>query len=574
MKLLRWVSLLAALVLLAAACDDGGAAGVGDGEPDRGVKRGTLRVYSKSDVEALDPGVAYASFDFALLRGLVRELYSFDSRIEGERSLQPVPDLADGPHQLSDDGRTYTFKLRRGVRYAPPLNREVKAEDFVYAIERQVDPRIDPRHRSPNPYTRLITGVDDFAAGKARRISGLRAEGAHTLHITLDRPASDFPSILTLPFFSPVPREVASRYPPGRAYGRHLVASGPYRLEQYTPGRRIVLVRNENWDPRTDPLRSAWVDKIDVDIGRSAADIQQAIEAGEADLNLDAVPPPVADLPRLSGDPKLSRQLAVETTGCVHYLTLQTDAGPTRSLAVRQAVNYAIDRQAVVLAMGGRYAGEPATTVLSPTLAGYSAFDLYPSQDWAGDPDKARQLLAEAGHPDGVELTYVSQDKPPWKAMYEVLRVSLERAGITLRPTFYEGLEVYPKSLRLRSKRDEHHLGAAAVCPDVPGNGSRSIIGVLLDGRLITPTANNNYGSYDNDTVNDLIDQAYEARDDQSRNALWGQIDRLVMEDAAWAPLVYDREAFFWSSRVRNFDFSPWLKNPDITNLWLDPNTP
>jgi peptide/nickel transport system substrate-binding protein len=173
-----------------------------------------------------------------------------------------------------------------------------------------------------------------------------------------------------------------------------------------------------------------------------------------------------------------------------------------------------------------------------------------------------------------VTLNYVSQDKPQWKAMYEAVRSSLERAGITLKPTFYDGLDVYSKSLRLRSKRNEHHLGAAAVCPDVPGNGARSIIGVLLDGRLITPTANNNYGNYNKPKVNALIDQAYEARDEQARNALWGQIDRTVMEDAAWAPLVYDREAFFWSSRVRNWTFSPWLKNPDITNLWLDPNTP
>jgi peptide/nickel transport system substrate-binding protein len=569
MRTRRW-ALSLAVVMLAAACHGGGDK-VSNRDGPRGVKRGTLRVFSYSDADTLDPGIAYFALDFALLRGMVRELYSFDSRAEGERSLQPVPDLADGPYRLSDDGRTYTFTLRRGVKYAPPVDREVQAQDFVYAIERQVDPRIDPGHRSPNPYTRLIKGVDDFAAGKTRRISGLRTKGDHTLHITLDRPASDFPSILTLPFFSPVPREVASEYPPGREYGQHLVASGPYKLKQYAPGRLIELVRNENWDPRTDPLRSAWVDKITVYIGRSESDIQQAIEAGEADLNLDAVPPPVADLPRLSGDPALARQLAVETTGCVHYLTMQTDVGPTRSLAVRQAVNYAIDRQAVVLAMGGRYAGEPATTVLSPTLAGYSAFDLYPSQDFAGDPDKAKQLLAEAGRPEGVTLTYVGRQSE--KALYEALRVSLERAGITLKPKFYKGLEVYRKSLRLRSKSAEHHLGAARWCPDVPGNGARSV-GVLLDGRLITPTANNNYGNYSNPKVNDLIDRAYEARDDQARAALWGQIDRLVMEDAAWAPLVYDREAFFWSSRVRNWTFTPWLANPDITNLWLDPNTP
>ena len=573
MKFARWLSLLVVLVLLAAACDDGGGGGSGDDRPSRGVKRGTLRVYSHTDVDALDPGVAYAAFDFALLRGMVRELYSFDTRVTGERSLQAVPDLADGPYRLSDDGRTYTFRIRRGVRYAPPVDREVRAGDFIYAIERQLHPD-QPSPGSPNPYARLISGAGDFAAGRARSISGMRAPNSHTLRITLDRPASDFPSLLTLPFFSPVPKEGASDYRLGRDYGQHLVASGPYRLEKYLPGRRIDLVRNQSWDPKTDPLRSAWVDKVSVEIGHTEAEIQEEIEDGGADLNLDAVPPPVGDLQGLFDNPALARRLAVETTGCVHYLTMQMDAGPTRELAVRQAVNYAIDRQAVVLAIGGAYAGAPATTVLSPTLAGHSTFDLYPSQDSAGDPDKARELLAEAGYPDGVTLTYVGQSTPSWKALYEVLRSSLGRAGIRLKPTFYKGLDAYSASLRLRAKREEHHLGGARICPDVPGNGSRSIIGVLLDGRTITATSNNNYGNYNNDKVNDLIDQAYAARDDQAGTALWGQIDRLVMEDAAWAPLVYDREAFFWSSRVRNWTFTPWLANPDITNLWLDPNTP
>jgi peptide/nickel transport system substrate-binding protein len=570
MKAGRSLSLLLAVVLLATACDDGAGVDAGARESSQGVKRGTLRVVNHYDVDALDPGIAYGAADLVLLRGMVRELYSFDSRVEGERALQPVPDLADGPYQLSPDGRTYTFRIKRGVKYAPPVNREVEAKDFVYAVERQ----FDRAHPSPNPYSRLIKGVAEFAAGKAKTISGLRAVGRHTLEITLLQPANDFPSILTMPFFSPVPEEHAREYRPGRDYAQALAASGPYQLKQYTPGRLIELVRNPNWDPRTDPLRSAWVDRITVTIGRSEAGIQEAIEGGEADLNLDNMPPPVEDLQRLSNDPVLAKQFAVETTGCVHYLTMQMDAGPTRSVLVRQAVNYAIDRQAVVLAIGGRYAGEPASTILSPTLAGYSAFDLYPSQDSAGDPDKARELLAKAGYPDGVELTYVGQSSAKWKALYEVLRISLERAGIRLKPTFYKGYEAYARSLRLQSKREEHHLGAARWCPDMPGNGSRSFIGVLLDGRTITPTSNNNFGNYDNDDVNTLIDQAYGTRDNQARTALWGKIDRMLMEDAAWAPLVYDREAFFWSSRVKNWTFSPWLSNPDITNLWLDPNTP
>jgi peptide/nickel transport system substrate-binding protein len=571
MKTAKRLALLVALLLLVSACHHnvGGSVDAGKG-PSRGVKRGTLRVFNLNDIEALDPGIAYNATDFAVLRGLVRELYSFDSRQQGEAALQPVPDLADGPYQLSDDGRTYTFKLRQGVLYDLPVDREVRAEDFIYALERQ----LDSKTASPNPYARLVRGADDFAAGRARRISGMRALGRYTLQITLNQPANDFPSILTLPFFSPMPKEQVSKYRPGRDYAQHLIASGPYRLKRYTPGQRIELVRNEHWDPRTDPLRAAWVDKITVSVGNSETGIQQAIESGEADLNLDATPPPIADLQRLSDDPKLARQLAVETTGCVHYLSLQMDAGPTRKLAVRQAVNYAIDRRAVVLAIGGAYAGEPASTILSPTLAGYSAFDLYPSQDAAGDPDKAKELLARAGYPKGIELTYTGMSSQPWKDLYEALRTSLARARIRLKPTFYKGPDVYTKSLRMAAKREEHQLGAARWCPDVPGNGSRSFIGVLLDGRHLSPTATNNYGHYNNPKVNGLIDQAYKTRDDQARTALWGQIDRLLMEDAAWAPLVYDREAFFWSSRVRNWTFTPWLSNPDITNLWLDPNSP
>jgi peptide/nickel transport system substrate-binding protein len=567
----RWIPLLLAVALLAAACSAGPDRGAGDRQPPRGVKRGTLRIVNHNDVEALDPGYAYTAVDWALLRGLVRELYSFDSRVQGERAMTPVPDLADGPPKLSADGRTYTFSLRKGVEYAPPVSREVRAEDFVYAVERQLDP--DNDERSPNPYASLIEGTAEFAAGKATTISGMRAPDDHTLSITLKRPASDFLSILTLPFFSPVPEDPAAQYRPGKDYAQHLVGSGPYTVQSYDPGRRIELERNQNWDPRTDPLRKAWVDTISVTIRPSQAGIQRAIERGEQDLNLDNVPPPNADLQRLSADRDLSDRLAVETTGCVHYLTLQMDSEPTSKLKVRQAINYAIDRQAVVAAIGGRYGGEPASTILSPTLAGYSPFDLYPSQDSRGDPDAAKRLLADAGFPNGVKLTYVGQSSATWKALYNALEASLARANIRLEPTFIKRNEIYAQSLRLESKKDDHQLGAARWCPDYPGNGSRSV-GVLLDGRKITPTANNNYGNYDNPKVNEMIDRAYETTDEATRNTIWGQIDRLAMQDAAWAPLVYDREAFFWSARVRNWTFTPWLSNPDITNLWLDPNTP
>jgi peptide/nickel transport system substrate-binding protein len=565
-------AVLPALALLAAACQ---APTGNESSPDspKGVRHGTLRVLDQADVEALDPGVAYGAADLALLRGLVRTLYSFDSSRQGSSALDPVPDLVAGPYQLSPDRRTYTFAIRRGIHYAPPYDATVQAKDFIYAIERQFNPR--DRVHSPNPYASLIKGVAEYAAGKAKTISGMQAIGDSVLKITLKEPASDFLSLLTMPFFSPVPEKYASQYRLGEDYAQHLIASGPYALAKYTPGQRIEMVRNQNWNPDTDPLRKAWVDRIEVSIGANVAAIQDAIEQGNVDLNLDLTPPPNSDLQRLANGGDLQGQSAIKTTGCVRYLTLQTDSGPTANPLVRKAINLAVDKRAMVLELGGAFAGEPASTILSPTLSGYQKYpDPYGTTDSRGDPIAAKALLSQAGYPDGVTLTYVGPSTAQGRAALSVLQTSLAHAGIRLETKLYDGYKVYTDSLQLQSKKDEHQLGLARWCPDVPGNGARSFIGVLLDGRKITPTANNNYGDYDNPAVNAMIDQAYATDDPVRRNNLWGEIDRKIMEDAPWVPLIDERQTYFWSSRVKQWRFSPWISNPDITNLWLDPNTP
>jgi peptide/nickel transport system substrate-binding protein len=173
-----------------------------------------------------------------------------------------------------------------------------------------------------------------------------------------------------------------------------------------------------------------------------------------------------------------------------------------------------------------------------------------------------------------VTLTYVGPSTGKGPAALSVLRTSLAHAGIRLESKEYPGYKVYTDSLQLQSKKDEHQIGLARWCPDIPGNGARSFIGVLLDGRKITPAANNNYGDYNNPEVNAMIDQAYATEDPARRNSLWGEIDRKIMEDAPWVPLIDERQTYFWSARVKQWRFSPWISNPDITNLWLDPNTP
>ncbi|HKE98813.1 MAG TPA: ABC transporter substrate-binding protein [Actinomycetes bacterium] len=556
------------LVLALAGCSARRPADSG-GTSRKGVKGGTLRIVNVADVDSLDPATAYAASSWALGRLYLRTLYSWDSTLPGDDIATPVPDIADGPPTLSSDRLTYTFRLRRGVRYAPPVNRQVVAADFVAALTRQLRGR-QPAHR----YAWMIKGAREFAAGKARRISGMVAVGGRVLRVTLVKPAPDFLSIVALPFFAPVPAEFASRSSVGAGYSKRVIGSGPYTLEGYAPGKTITFVRNKNWDPATDPLRRAWPDKIEVRVGEDPTGVQKAIEQHDADLNGDAIPPPNDDLQRLATDPSLQSQLGIKSTGCFRYLSLQTDAGPTAKLDVRRALNLAVDKQALLDAIGGRFAGTIASTILPPSVLGHVQYDLFETSGYKGDVDRAKALLAKAGYPHGLTLNYVGESTGQGPAVTSALRQSLARVGIKLRVKAYPGPQRYTRSLRLPAKKNEHHIGFARWCPDWPGDSARSVLAALLDGRVINPTANNNYGDYDNPKVDQLIDQALLEPDLERRTALWGQADRLAMEDAAWVPLVWDRQTFFWSYRVQNWRYSPWVANPDYANLWLDPYSP
>jgi peptide/nickel transport system substrate-binding protein len=563
------IAITVCLALTLAACSGRRETGSSGTTSRKGVKGGTLRIVNVADVDSLDPAAAYAASSWSLGRLYLRTLYSWDSTRPGDDIATPVPDLADGPPIVSGDRLTYTFRLRHGVRYAPPVNRQVAAADFVYALERQLRGR-QPAHR----YAWMIKGTREFAARKARRISGIVAVDTQTLRITLVKPAPDLLSIVALPFFAPVPGEYASRSSVGAGYSKRVVGSGPYTLGAYAPGKAITFVRNKNWNPTTDPLRKAWVDKVEVRIGENPNGVQAAIEQHDADLNGDAIPPPNDDLQRLATDPGLQSQLGIKSTGCFRYLSLQTDAGPTAKLEVRQALNLAVDKQALLDAIGGRFAGTVASTILPPSVLGHIKYDLFETSGYKGDVDRARALLARAGYPHGFTLNYVGESTGQGPAVTQALRQSLARVGIKLRVKAYRGTERYRRSLRLPAKKNEHHMGFARWCPDWPGDSARSVLAALLDGRVINPTANNNYGNYDNPKVNQLIDQALMEPSSERRTALWGRADRMAMEDAVWVPLVWDRQTFFWSYRVQNWRYSPWVANPDYANLWLDPYTP
>jgi peptide/nickel transport system substrate-binding protein len=542
----RMACLALGLALVAVGCAGPQRDAGGDG-----VRGGTLRVLSYAPFFGLDT----ADSNGPIVRPYARTLYGYNLAGPPEQKTVPVPDIASGEPQISADRRTYTFTLRQGVRYAPPVNREVIATDFITAIERLYDKRTPSYGQQ---YAGLIAGAAAFGAGKATSISGLVAPDARTLQITLDQPAEDFLSILAMPFFAPVPGEYAAEYAVGDNYGGHVVGSGPYTLDRYDPGRMVVLVRNPNWDPATDPLRKAWVDRIELRLGVGIASIQQAIEREEADLSLDSHVPQ-ARVDALRADPERSTRVSVNTTGSLLYLVLGTNpkAGAIADVRVRRAVNYAIDKA-------------PTAT---PSPGGPPPPASWPPPSWHQAPSATAPTTCTRPRGAGVTLTFVTWGSGKLAAGRKPIEASLARAGIRLKVKTYEQGDLWEKSLQLPAKRLEHQLGQSVWRLDYFGDNARQSIVPQYDSR-IPAEFGADFSEYDNPTVNRLIDRALAEPVRDRRAAMWAELDQQIMRDAPLVPLLWENFSFQWASRVHGWVYDPWTVGPDLTSVWLDPANP
>ena len=353
-----------------------------------------------------------------------------------------------------------------------------------------------------------------------------------------------------------------------------MVGTGPYTPDTYIPGKTIVLDRNPNWDPATDPLRTAWVDRIQIKLDVPIPSIQQAIEREEADLSLGSHVPQTR-VAALRADPERSRRLSVNTTGSLLFLVLGTHqkAGAIADVRVRQAVNYAIDKAAYRDALAGRYAatGELASTILAPDSLGYRPYDLYPTPGGRGDPVKARALLAEAGYPNGLTLGFATLQRQAGGRQKADRGVPGEGRD---RPEGHHQQRVAPhfEALGNPAKRLEHQLAQGGWLLDYPGDNARQTIVPQYDSRL--DPVSGDFSEYHNPAVNRMIDRALAELDRDRRAAMWGEIDQRIMRDAPMVPLVWENSSFQWASRVDGWRYDPWAPGPTSPPCGWIPRAP
>lgn len=582
-RILSGVALGAAAILVLSGCAGGGSGDSGaiDGEATAG---GTLKVLANGDVDRLDPQLtAYVPVN-SVVRSLSRSLLNYEASNDVDERIGLTGDLAEEVPVASEDGLTYEIKLREGATWdAPDGARPIVAGDVARGIERICNPHIGAA--LGGYFINLIDGMTEYCDGfagvaaetaamkeyiESKDISGIATPDDQTVVFTLVEPASDFTSMLSLPTANPAPIEVLDYLPDSPEYRENFVASGPYTVGSYTPDVKWEFVRNESWNADSDPLRKAYVDKIEMTMGVEGDAAMQQLQAGSADMLFDLSPSP-ANIQQLTAanDEKFT---TMENGGVDQFMWFNTATTNNNSalqkLEVRQAIQYAIDKPAVVQVMGGEDIAAVTNGIFGPGINGYEDFSLYGDKSGKADPEKAKELLKAAGV-ENLTLKFPYRNVGTQPDIAQTVQASLEAAGITVELFPVPPTDYYANFMSNRENASGGEWDVALVgwSPDWVGGAARSVFQpqFTFDG---TPQSYN-YVDFNSDKANELADKALAAATPEEAGKLWHEVDKTVMAESPIVSIVSRKKANYHSDRVQNFQIYALAQNGDWTNVWL-----
>jgi peptide/nickel transport system substrate-binding protein len=511
---------------------------------------GCLRFARTDDFDSIDPGNTYYAYTWNFIRLFGRSLVTFDTAA-GRAGQRLVPDLAAALGVPSDGGRTWTYRLRPGLRFES--GEPITARDVKYAVQRS---NYAPDVLSSGPtYFRQYLGTDypgpyrDRSPGRLG-LAAIDTPDDRTLVFHLAQPFAGFDHLATLPSTVPVPPAADT----GPDYTLAPVASGPYRVAEYRRGELLRLLPNPHWDPATDPVRRRLADEIVVELGVDPDRVDELVLAGAVHLDLAGFGVQPHTQAAILADPGLARNADNPLTGFTWMYCISRQVVPFDDLHCRRAVQYATDKAAMQAAYGGPLGGAIASTILPPTIDGYRPFDCYPSgPDQSGDLAAARTELAAAGRPDGFRTRIAARrDRRKEYRAAQALSAGLARVGIEAEVVpFGSGGYVSRYTGRLDYLREQRigivMFGWGADFPDGFG-----FLQQIVDGRAIKAAGNQNLGAEDNPRVNALLDEGARTADPVRRSRIWGEIDRLVMADATIAPYLYAKSLLYRDPAVTN----------------------
>ncbi len=494
----------------------------------------TLRIVTSATPDSLDPSISYMAVSWQMMFNVYDGLLTYNKQ-PGQDGAKLVPDLATAMPEVLDGGRVYRFTMRKGVKFAPPVNREVMPSDIKYAMERVL------RTASPGSgfYT-ILEGSDPVAQGKAKEISGIVVNDTdRTIEFHLTRPDATFLFVLALQFSSAIPKGTPAR----DMTTEGLVAgTGPYMFKEYVPLRRIRMVRNPNFRQWTPAVPNGYIDGMNIQLGVDPENGVTLIKRNKADYLLGGIPR--SKMPELLGSDEWKPHVNIDSSANTSYIFMDTRRPPFNNVKMRQAINWAIDRRAMVKLTGG--AGVPTSTILPKLMPGYRDHKMY---DASPNLDKAKQLVAESGvQPGKIEIWCRTTAPQPDMAVY--LQGVLTDLGFTPSVKCVDPANFFT----LVGNESTHAaIGFGNWGMDFP-EGS-NFIDVLLNGKRITSEHSNNLSWYSG--ADTEIDAANRLMDQDARNTAWGNLDEQIMKDAAWAPYSHSIAYTLTSKRTTNVESHP-----------------
>ncbi|MEV1176733.1 ABC transporter substrate-binding protein [Nonomuraea sp. NPDC049784] len=511
---------------------------------------GTLRIVSSLPMDSTDPGKIYQGPSLNLVRLYGRALTMFRPA-PGAAGTEIVPDLAESLGIPSDGAKTWTYKLRQGVKYQDGA--AILSKDVKYAILRSLDPSVLGTSDYFRELLDLPTGYQ--GASKSPNVntdSAIQTPDDRTIVFHLKKPYSMFDQVVQLPVTIPMPARDGTR--------ANIVASGPYKIEQASSDlSKIALVRNSQWDAATDPNRRALPDRYEIEYDLTNAD--QRLQNGDATLG-----PLVPDerMPGVLSDPALKKRADTPLTTSVRMLAINPEVAPFDNVECRRAVVRALRLKDFALAYGTAQAQAP-TSLLPPTIPGHRWRDQNLKAD--GDPQAAKESLAACGHPSGFATTYIYRDMAYEQKAAQVVQRSLAQVGIKLTLKSVPTVDFFKKYGGSPEYLKQNKVGLIAKPWGADWPDPDAFLALIADSRKINAKSYSFNVSVRVRAIDDLMDKARAELDPAKRDALWNQVEQKLAEEAVLVPLTWSSPLLLRGMNATNVHVSPVFADYDLLTM-------
>jgi peptide/nickel transport system substrate-binding protein len=550
----------------------------------KGKKGGHVTVLADADFDSIDPTKTNMVWGLTLQGAINRTLYAYTP----EKPDEMVPDIASGDPVVSADGKTVTIKIKEGIKFSKPVNRAVKSDDIAYAIERSFAANVGNTYSEA--YFGNIVGAPKKQWKYPQRISGITTPDDRTIVFQLTQPSSAVMiAAMVMNITTPVPRSYAKKFDQKSpsTYGMNQVFTGPYRIDGnlqtgeltgYKPNNTVELVRNEQWDERTD-FRPAYLETITIKEGNKSQ-AMAARQTLQSDNTLCCGD--VTSLPGEVLEQAMARQkdqLAEVPGRVVRWIALNTQKPPFDNIWVRKAVVASFDRDALRRTLGGENVGKIAQHFIAPNIPGFEESggdNGFASANFLknpkGNPQLAKEFMMKAKK-DGVPVTadgkyagketiqMVGLSAEPQSTMAQRAQAEFAKMGINAKLTTLPKEAMYGKC--------NTPANGIQICPSVGWvadfKDPQAMLQVPFDGTSIHPLGNNNWSMLNVPKINEAMAKATQIPVGEERNKAWADINRTITVDEIPAiPYLWERSILVRSKNL-NGATNPLSQNWDLT---------